>query len=228
MTDTTLTRLRSANPVPEVPEVSEASKIPATADRELFARITATPGDVRLRPRRRVQRRRVVTIAVAFGALLAATAPFAITKLTSQSGPIKGPAVRREYQQAQHQLTLPPGYRWPNFHWPSHTVTGVGMGSGEAVLIDQTDWECYWVTAIRHGDAAAQQQAHGVLWRLLHHNMFTAPPNASENWTLPNPPTYPYVVMADDGGWKSLERTYEQAAAGHPQQLIESCRANRS
>jgi hypothetical protein len=37
----------------------------------------------------------------------------------------------------------------------------------------------------------------------------------------------PFVVFADDGGYQFIQRTYAKAAAGHPRQLIESCRANR-
>ena len=225
MTDTTISRLRAANPIPDTP---------VTGNDELFAQITASPGDARLRgdhgrpSRGRRPRRRFVAIAVALGAVVLAVAPFAITKLTNDSSaPVKAPVTRHEYRSAQHQLTLPPGYHWPNIKFPSNTVTGVGAGGGHAVLVDQTDWECYWVKAIRDGDVAAQQRAHAVLTHLLAHNMFIAPPNASENWTPPNAPKYPYAVFADDGGYQFVLGAYKQAAAGHPQRLIESCKANR-
>jgi hypothetical protein len=226
MTDTTISRLQSANPIPETPVID---------NEELFARITATPGDPRLRndrgeqPRGRRPRRRFVAVAVALGAIVLVVAPFAITKLTSDSpGPVKAPVTRHEYHSAQRDLTLPPGYHWPHIKFPSNTVTGVGAGGGHAVLVAQNDWECYWVKAIRTGDGEAQQRAYAMLEHLLHHNMFVAPVNASENWTPPNAPTYPYAVLADDGGYQSIARAYAQAAAGHPQQLIQSCRANRS
>jgi hypothetical protein len=112
-------------------------------------------------------------------------------------------------------------------HFPANTVTGVGAGGGHAVMIAQNDWECYWVKAIRTGDVAAQQRAHTRLNDLMKHNIFVAPPNASENWTVPNPPKYPYVVFADDGGYRFVKRAYAQAAAGHPRNLIKSCEANR-
>jgi len=66
-----------------------------------------------------------------------------------------------------------------------------------------------------------------MLEHLLHHNMFVAPSNASENWTPPNAPSYPYAVLADDGGYQFIRGVYAQAAAGHPQQLIQNCRVNR-
>jgi hypothetical protein len=111
--------------------------------------------------------------------------------------------------------------------FPPNTVTGVGAGGGHAVMVAQNDWECYWVKGIRTGNVAVQHRAYAVLHSLLTHNMFTAPPGASENWTLPNPPKYPYVVFADDGGYQFIARTYAQALAGHPKHLIESCEANR-
>jgi hypothetical protein len=164
---------------------------------------------------------------VAFGAIVLGATPFAITKLSDTSGPVKPPVTRHEYRVAQHQLALPPGYHWPKMHFPANTVTGVGAGGGHAVMIAQNDWECYWVKAIRTGDVAAQQRAHTRLNDLMKHNIFVAPPNASENWTVPNPPKYPYVVFADDGGYRFVKRAYAQAAAGHPRNLIKSCEANR-
>jgi hypothetical protein len=225
MTDTTISRLRSANPIPEAPVIDHD---------ELFAQITASPGDPRLasgqrpRPRGRRPRRRFVVVAVALGAVVLAVAPFAITKLSSDpSGPVQAPVTRHEYHNAQHQLTLPPGSHWPKINFPSNTVTGIGAGGGRAVMVAQNDWECYWVKAIRNGDVPAQHQAYVMVEHLLHHNMFVAPPGASENWTPTGTPKYPYAVFADDGGYQSIARAYAQAAEGHPQQLIQNCRANR-
>ena len=62
--------------------------------------------------------------------------------------------------------------------------------------------------------------------RLAAHNVVVAPKNASENWTPPNPPKTPYAVFADDGGYQWLQKAYADAAAGHPQNLTDSCRAN--
>src|SRR5947209_9044199 len=100
MTDTTITRLRSANPVPEPPAID---------DLELFARITASGGDPRLssdpalrgdarlrgdhaRHGRvgRSSRRLLGAMGVALGAIILAAAPFANTKLTIGSpAPVK-------------------------------------------------------------------------------------------------------------------------------------------
>jgi hypothetical protein len=168
-----------------------------------------------------------VVFAVALGtAVLAASTALAISSLTS-STVVKPPVTLREYRLAQRQLTLPPGATWPVLHVDSNSVTGRGAGGGRAVLISQNRWECYWAHAIRTGDRPAQRRAESVLRGLLAHNILVAPPGAPEDYVPPNPPKVPYAVMADDGGYQFMQRTLDQAAAGHPRQLIESCRANR-
>jgi hypothetical protein len=216
MKDTTLTRLRAANPVPASP---------ALDDPELYRRIVSTPRPDAPR-RRSPRRRRVVLGAVALAVAVTASTAFAISHLVG-STVVKPPVTLREYRLAQRQLSLPPGQTWPKLRVESDSVTGRGAGGGHAVLIAQNRWECYWVRAIRTGDEAAQRRAHSVLARLLADNVLVAPPGAPEDYVPPHPPKVPYAVMADDGGYQFMQRTIEQAAAGHPKLLIESCRANR-
>jgi hypothetical protein len=221
--DSITNRLRRANPVPA---------LAAPPDSALFARIVATPGDPRLAndraTRLSTRRRRVLIAAVAAGvaALLASTA-FAVSQLLG--GDVVKPVVtREEYLDAQKQLVLPPGARWPEFNMPeSNSVTGRGAGGGQAVLVAMNAWECYWVAAIERGDAAAGGEAHAQLDNLLAHNVLEAPAGASENW-MPTPlPTHPFVAFAHDGGLDWIRNNYVQAAAGHPAGLAQSCRANR-
>jgi hypothetical protein len=216
-TDTGLLRLRRANPVPE----------PASVDRaDLFARIVALPPDSRLQGRRSPYQRRVLVVALSLAvmALLASTA-FAVSNWII-AGAVKPPVTKREYRVAQNELTLPPGYSWPKLHIPLDTVTAPGAGGAHAVVAAQNAWQCYWVKALRSGDTAAQQRAVKELNALLDQHVIVAPANASENWSPPNPPKGPYAVFADDGGLQWERETYAQAAAGHPQRLIQSCRAN--
>jgi hypothetical protein len=170
-TDAITSRLRMANPKPLVP---------AADDPDLLARITALPADPRLaRPdRRKAVRRRRVALALAFVllALLTSTA-FAVSHWVLGDA-VKPPVTRREYQRAQHQLTLPPGATWPEFHIQPNTLTGRGAGGGHAVGISQNAWECYWVRAIDRGDLAAQRRAHAELEALLENNVLVAPKNA--------------------------------------------------
>jgi hypothetical protein len=216
-TNASIVRLRKANPFPELTTADGAA---------LFERITALPLDSRLRKPATPYRRRVVVLAASLAvmALLASTA-FAISNWVT-GGAVKPPVTKGEYRRAQHALTLPPGYTWPTLHISPNTVTGQGAGGGHAVVAAQNAWECYWVQSIHNGDNAAQQRAHNELDALLAGNVIVAPANASENWTPPNPPKAPYAVFADDGGVESLKATYAQAAAGRPQRLIDSCRAN--
>jgi hypothetical protein len=217
-TDRTLARLRAANPF-----LAPATVAGADA---LFARITSAAPDAPQRPAR--SRRRplvVVVLALVALALLASTA-FAISEWVV--GDAVGPPVTRsEYRTAQQELTLPPGYTWPAFHVEANSLTGRGAGGGHAVLVAENDWQCYWVAAIRRGDGGAQKRAQDELNALLAHNTIVAPAGAPENWTPPNPPEQPYAVFAADGGFEWLRETYEQAAAGHPQRLIDTCRANK-
>ena len=215
--DSTLARLRGANPIPR-PDTVDAG--------DLFARITALPADPRLRRRPTPNRRRVLVLALALAvmALLASTA-FAISNWVL--GDAVGPQVTKaEYRNAQSQLALPPGYSWPALHVPPDSVTGRGAGGGHAVVAAENAWECYWVKAIRDGDASAQRRAQAELTALLDDNVIVAPAGASENWTPPKPPKTPYAVFADDGGLQWLRETYALAAAGHPQRLVARCRAN--
>lgn len=218
MTDSSLTRLRAANPFPRPLTV---------ADPDLFAQITSLPRDPRPATRQASPRRRrvvVVAVSLALMALLASGA-LALSNWVF-TGAVKPRVTRAEYRRATHELTLPPGYTWPALHIPPKTVTAPGAGGGHAVSAAQNAWECYWVQAIHTGDTAAQRRAHDELNQLLDHNVIVAPSDASENWTPPNPPRGPYAVFADDGGFQWVRETYALAAAGHPQRLIDSCRAN--
>ena len=221
--DSITTRLRRANPVPATP---------ASEDAALFTRIVASPGDPTLANGRPAQlstrRRRVLIAAMAAGvaALLASTA-FAVSQLLG--GDVVKPVVtREEYLAAQKQLALPPGASWPEFNMPeSNSVTSRGAGGGHAVLVAMNAWECYWVGAIKRGDAAAGREAHAQLDKLLANNVLEAPVGASENWTPTPLPTHPFVAFAHDGGLDWIRNNYVQAAAGHPAGLAQSCRANR-
>ena len=218
--ESTYGRLRAANPVPFIEQ---------TDSLDLFRQITALAGDSRLdnAPRKPFIRRRGVALVVAFAvaALLASTA-FAISRLVGDDV-VAPPVTRSEYLLAQSKLTLPPGATWPDIHFgPANSVTPRGAGGGVAVLNAQTAWECYWVQAIRSGDVPAQRRAHAALDALLANNILEAPAGASENYIPPNPPSVPYAVFAHDGGLDFIRATYAAAAAGHPRNLIQSCRAN--
>ena len=221
-TDASLTRLRRANPVAQAPTVDAP---------ELFAQITSLPVDPRVtrspRSRPAGHRRRLAAVAIALAvmAVLASTA-FALSNWIGGGVAVAPKVTKHEYVSAQHQLTLPPGVTWPHFHMAPNTITGLGAGGGRAVGISQNAWECYWVDAIKKGDTAAQQRAHTELEALLDHNVIVAPKDSSENWTPPNPPQTPYTVFADDGGYQWLKAMYASAAAGHPVNLVSSCRAN--
>jgi hypothetical protein len=215
-TDPILLRLRRANPS----SVTEVAGAP-----ELFAQIVGSAPDARLARHARPLRRPALVIALAV-LVLAALASTALALSNWLGDAVKPPVTQQEYRAAQHQLTLPPGYRWPVLKIESNSVTGRGAGGGHAVAIAQSDWECYWVAAIRSGDAPAQERAHRELTTLLSHNVLVAPPDASENWTPPNPPDYPFAVYAHDGGYAWKRATYVLAASGHPKRLEESCTAN--
>ena len=221
-TDSIMDRLRRANPSREIPYPEDAA---------LLEGITALPGDSRLDHRRgqRLHRRKAVTLAIAFGigALLASTA-FAVSRWIDDDL-VRLPVTRQEYYDAQKQLRLPPGVTWPVFVMPPEadiSVTSRGAGGGQAVLIAQNAWECYWVRAIRSGDTAAAQLAHSELSNLLAHHILEAPAGASENWRPTPPPAVPVTTFAHDGGLDHVRATYRQAAAGNPRNLVQSCRAN--
>ena len=223
MTDSSLSRLRRANPVPQVRRLDAP---------ELLTEITSLPPDVRLMGpmvgRRAPYRRPVVVLAVALAvtALVASTA-LAVSNWLGGGVAVKPPVTRNEYLRAT--ASADPASRRHLAHYylaPPNTLTGRGGGGGMAVLISQNAWECYWVRAIRAGDTAAERQARSELGALLDDNVLVAPNGAPENWTPPNPPSTPYAVFADDGGLQWIRSAYAEAAAGHAQKLIDSCRAN--
>lgn len=213
-TDSILLRLRAANPFPDVAA--------SPADEELFERITALRSDTR-----RSFHRPLVVFGVAFiaVAVLASTA-FAISQWIG-GDVVKPDVTKTEYLQAQHELPLPPGETWPELHVDPNSVTTRGGGGGYAVAIAQNRWECYWVAAIRSGDLDQQARARAQVESLLRNNVRVAPAGASENWAPPVVPNHPYATFADDGGYQWKQQAYALAASGHPQRLIQSCRANR-
>jgi hypothetical protein len=216
--DATFDRLREANPF--------RPATPADAD-ELFAQITAQPGDERLaapKPRRR--RRGLLGLAVAFAAIALGSSAFATVHYVFGKGVVGAPVSRSEYQRAQKILQLPPGYRWPSIQFRSDTVMNRGAGGSFAVSNDQTAWECYWVQSIDSGNRAGQRRAQAVLDDLMKHRILVAPSGASENWSPPASTPWPSSVYADDGGYQYKQRMYAQAAAGHPALLRQSCRVN--
>lgn len=211
--DAIMLRLREANPFPD--SVLDANE-------SLFVQITALRRDAR-----RGYRRPLLVFAIAFVAVavLASTA-FAISQWLD-GDVVKPDVTKTEYVQAQHELTLPPGFTWPDIKFDPNSVTTRGGGGGYAVAIAQNRWECYWAAAIRRGDTAEQARAHSQVASLLRNNVRVAPAGASENWAPPVTPGHPYATYADDGGYQWKQRVYALAAAGHPQLLIQSCRANR-
>lgn len=222
MSDSIITRLRRANPVP-VAETAPAA--------ELFARITALPGESRRaaaeRPRRRHRRAIVLAFAVLAAVVLASTA-LAISHWLG-ADVVRPPVTKQEYIAAQKQLTLPPGYSWPAFRFPPDaaiSVTPRGAGGGHAVMAAQWAWECFWVKAIRTHDAAGSARAHSALNALLAHNTYEAPAGASEDWTPTPLPTQPFMVYAHDGGLEWTRAGYRLAAAGDATRIAQSCRAN--
>jgi hypothetical protein len=214
--DAVLARLRAANPYPNV--------APTEAD-ALFERIVALPRSMH-EPRRRF-RRPVLVLAVALlaVAVLASTA-FAISQWLG-GDVVKPDVTLAEYEAAQRELTVPPGYRWPALNVDPNSVTTRGGGGGYAVVNAEIAWDCYWVDAIRRRDVAAQRQAHAQLESLLRNNILVAPAGAPEGWIPPDPPAQPFAVFARDGGYEWLQQTVALAAAGHPQRLAQRCAANR-
>jgi len=211
---------------------SRPASVPIEADREaLFDRIVATPpSGASARPPRR--RRKLVLIA-AVGLAVTLTAGTAVAVSTNLFGWhtdntfIKDPRVwRKLYRDATHQLTLPPGEHWPDRTLPPNTVTSRTQPGGEAVAIAQTAWECYWVDAIHHGDAAAGRQANAALDDLLAHHVVVAPPGSPENVAPPAGTKPPFAIFASEGGIQYIRKMYRDAADGHPATLIQSCRAN--
>ena len=213
-----LSRLRRVNPVPQPQHVD---------DPELFSRIVSLPPDpVAAPPKRMIVRpRRSLVVAVALIALLA-FASVAISQWAIGGDAVRPRVTRVEYLRAQKQLELPPGATWPKFHAVKNSVTSRGAGGGQAVLVAQNAWECYWVAAIRRHDPAAERRALTRLDALLADNIIVAPRGASENWTPPRPPNHPYAIFARDGGVRWKRAAYAAAVAGHPHNLVQSCRVN--
>jgi hypothetical protein len=219
--NSTIVRLRRANPVPETP---------AGEHSDLFDRITALPQDPPTeRPDRRTWRRRralVLVLAAAIAALVASTALGLSQWLGGDI--VEPPVTRQEYLDAQKQLVLPPGVAWPpqDLAADDDSVTTRGAGGGRAVLIAMNAWECSWTDAIRRGDSNAGRRAQHELDRLLAVNVFEAPAGAPEDW-VPSPlPSVPFATFAHDGGLDYIRRTYARAAAGDPTGIAQSCRAN--
>lgn len=213
-TDTTLTRLRAANPV------AEATTIDSDA---LFDRIVELPAEsARRRPR--PTRRMLVVVAATFVAAVAASTAYALTHWVFPDV-VHAPVSRAEYKRAQTILQLPPGYTWPAIDFRADTVMVRGGGGSMAVSIDQSAWECYWVGAIKRGATAEATRAQGVLDDLMKNRISVAPQGAPENWG-PTNATFPWLVYADDGGYQYKQRMYAEAAAGKPAELEQSCRAN--
>lgn len=221
--DETLERLRAANPVPGRPSADDPELF------ELFERIVASPHEPRRQPsaRRRLpaRRPRVIIALAILGVGVLGSSAFAISNLLD-GHVVRPPVTRSEYRQAQTQLALPPGYHWPALHVPSNSVTTVGGGGGRAVAFAQNAWECFWVDAIRHRDVSAQRRAQAELRNLTTHHVVEAPAGAPEDWAPNPPPPGPYAVFAHDGGLAWIREGYRQAAAGNPERLIASCRAN--
>jgi hypothetical protein len=198
--DAVLLRLRAANPFPDEPAGAQA--------------------------RSSTRRRTLIVLAAAFLALavLASTA-FAVSQWIG--GDVVEPDVTKaEFLAAQRELAVPPGFEWPVFRAVPNSVTPRGGGGAQAVLIAQNAWECYWVRAIGRHDSAAQVRAHAALERLVRNNMLVAPLGAPEGWIPADPPRVPFAVWAHDGGLEWVKGNYALAAGGHPERLIQSCRAN--
>jgi hypothetical protein len=213
--DLAFDRLRAANPF------SPATSVDADA---LFDRIVSAPLDRRLRTstRRHYRPMLVFAVVLALVAVLASTA----VALSGWIGDVIGPSeVHSEFAKAESRLSLPPGYAWPKLNFPSDSVTSRGAGGSFAVSMSQSAWECYWVQSIHNRDIAGQQRARAALTDLMTNHIVVAPMGASENWSPPQTGT-PLAVYADDGGYQFKQKTYAEAAAGNPQLLEQTCRAN--
>jgi hypothetical protein len=164
----------------------------------------------------------VFVVALALVAVIASTA----LALSGWIGDIIGPSeVHSEFAKAEAELALPPGYTWPKLNFPTDSVTSRGAGGSFAVTMAQSAWECYWVQSIQRSDNAGEQSARAALSDLMANHIVIAPTGASENWSPPQTGK-PLATFADDGGYQYKQRMYAQAAAGHPQLLAQSCRAN--
>ena len=203
-------RLAAANIVPSPPTLDDPA---------LFARIVSLPRDRRRQPRRRL----AVAVVVAAAAVVTSTAVAVDRWLT---GAVKPDVTLQEYRDARSVLQLPPGATWPALHVDSDSMTTIGGGGGYAVAIAMTRWECFWAGAIRDGDMPSGRRAAVVLRDLLTRHVVVAPDGAPEDWRPASPPSRPYAVFADDGGYQLKQRIYAEAAAGDPAGVAQSCRAN--
>jgi hypothetical protein len=201
----------------------------------LFASITAGPRDRSFEhPAEDGRMRKRVPVMVAIAAVLLLTAGTAlagpISKLLgwhTATQLITNPRqFRALYHQATLRLTLPPGETWPERTLPPNTVTPINGAGGTAVAVSQVAWECYWVKAIRTGDAVAQRRAQAALADIVAHHILVAPPGSSENVAPPAGSKPPFEIFASDGGIQYVKKMYADAAAGHPATLIQSCKAN--
>ena len=214
-TDSVMRRLSAANPYPDGA---------AAPSDELFAQIITQHAPAR--PSRKSSRRSlVVALAALVAVAVLASTAFAISQWLG-GDVVKPDVTKTEYRRAQQQLALPPGVTWPTLHVDPNSVTSRGGGGGFAVSIAQNAWECYWVRAIRGGDATASARARVQAERLLRDNVIVAPAGASENWSPPGASNHPYAVYAHDGGYEWVRDTYALAAAGQPQRLVQRCSAN--
>ena len=218
-------RLRNAAPAAPSPAI----------DRDLlFTGIVARPGDPAVagaRPRlARSTRRRltIVLVALAIAMLTAATAlATGFLGWHDETAIIDNPHQWESlYRAATRKLTLPPGENWPHRTLPPNTVTGMSQPGGEAVAISRVRWECYWGTAIRSGDTAAQAQAQAALKDINDNHTLIAPAGSSENVAAPDNIQGPYEIFASDGGIQFVRKMYADDAAGRPAMLFQSCRAN--
>jgi len=166
-------------------------------------------------------------IAVAFAATAVVASTAVAVSQWYHSAVVKPRVTEHEYAGAQNWLTLPPGASWPEFKIEPNTVTGKGGGASRAVTVSKEAWECYWVGAIRRQDEEAERRAQAELERLLADNVVVAPTGAPEDWAPSPAPKVPYAIWANDGGLEFTKKMYAEAAAGRPQMLAQSCRANR-
>ena len=220
----TMERLQNAAPAAPAPMLDRDA---------VFASIVARPGDpaVTAKPRRSRPTRRRLTIAlvvIALAALTTATA-FAtgVIGWHDETAIIQQPQQWEAlYRDATQKLTLPPGQSWPHRTLPPNTVTGMSQPGGEAVAISRVRWECYWGSAIRSGDTAAQAQAQAALADINANHTLVAPDGSSENVAPPANLQGPFEIFAADGGIQFVKKMYADAAAGKPAMLFQSCRAN--
>ncbi len=219
----TMERLQNAAPAAPAPVLDRDA---------VFASIVARPGDPAAAPRIRHRRPRrkmaVVLIAVALAALTATgLAAAEYLGWHDETAIIQQPQQWEAlYRDATQKLTLPPGQSWPHRTLPPNTVTGMSQPGGEAVAISRVRWECYWNSAIRSGDTAAQAQAQAALADINANHTLVAPDGSSENVAPPANLQGPFEIFAADGGIQFVKKMYADAAAGKPAMLFQSCRAN--